>query len=542
MCRKACCRREVCVCFGKGVRNLDRVKGIAGVLAIFLIFSPLVLARDYIEVWPEGWSEITPLFKTSIFADRFYAVSDTSGTSFLSVDGVYFRELDLTYRLLQGDALVEEVILRHRAEIDSACLGVDHEGRRHILWLERSPEINSVNYTALEVPYAGHESTVLLETRNMIQDLAAYQGDESIYAVWSEREQYFQIRCAEIRGGELVQIETVTDTPDMSVRPSILVDEEGTVHLAWMETTQIGVDIVYSRRTGEGWSVPRKVGSGSVQDIQQGGSIAVAAFGDDVHFAWSALPPNSNSLHIYLNKADAGGRTGSPSLTAAGSRARFVSGIDRPELVWQGIGPFGAQIQYRDEQGNETNLTVGRKGAFRPEAYGQGSYRYVYWLQAEPDGGYRVYGINNEFPKPISLWRRMGLDEQSPLYHALFLFVSTFMLAAVYTIGNFGPLAAAGLIYALLHRFGPYARQGLLYQTALLGALMTVLRRLPIPGVQPRFFGAFHHGLAYALATLGTFLILRKARGSRLFVTLGILILWMLLYQFFALIPQTILR
>ena len=95
------------------------------------------------------------MFKTSIFADRFYAVSDTSGTSFLSVDGVYFRELDLTYRLLQGDALVEEVILRHRAEIDSACLGVDHEGRRHILWLERSPEINSVNYTALEVPYAG---------------------------------------------------------------------------------------------------------------------------------------------------------------------------------------------------------------------------------------------------------------------------------------------------------------------------------------------------------------------------------------------------
>ena len=81
--------------------------------------------------------------------------------------------------------------------------------------------------------------------------MAAYQGDESIHAVWSEREQYFQIRCAEIRGGELVQIETVTDTPDMSVRPSILVDEEGDSTSGLDETTQMGVDIVYSRRTGK---------------------------------------------------------------------------------------------------------------------------------------------------------------------------------------------------------------------------------------------------------------------------------------------------
>ena len=542
MCRKACCWREVCVCFRKGVRDLNRIKCIAGVLAILLIVSPFVLARDYIEVWPEGWSEITPLFNTSIFSDRFFVAHDEAGTSFLSVDGVYFRELDLTYRLFKDQAEAEEVVLRKGAEITNAYMGLDGKGRRHILWLERSSGSYTINYAALEVPYGGHKSFALIETGNTVQDLAAFQVGESIYAVWSERDRYFQIRFAEIRDGEVVHLETVTDTPNVSVRPSIIADKQGLLHIAWMETTQIGVDIFYTRRVEDGWLTPRKVGTGSVQDIQQGGSIALGVFDDEVHLVWSALPPSSNNLHVYMAKADSLGELSSPALAAVGSRARFLAGVDRPELVWQGIGPFGAQVHYRDHEGNDTNLTVGRKGAFRPEAYGKDGFRYGYWLQAEPNGSYRVYGINNEFPKAMSLWRRIGLDEQAPLYHVLFLFVSAFMLAGVYTIGNFGVVIVAGLIYGLLQRVGAYKRQGLFYQVALLGTLLTAIRRLPIPAVQPRFFGAVHHGLAYILATLGTFVILRKVRQRGLFLTIGILILWMLLYQFFALIPQTILR
>jgi hypothetical protein len=142
----------------------------------------------------------------------------------------------------------------------------------------------------------------------------------------------------------------------------------------------------------------------------------------------------------------------------------------------------------------------------------------------------------------MSLWRRVGLDEKSPFYHLVFLFMSTFMLAAVYTITNLGVLAAAGVIWALLQRIGAYRRQGVFYQIAILSVLILVVRRLPIPAVSPRFFGIVHHGLSYALATLGTFVILRKVRQKGLFLTIGILILWMVLYSFFALVPQTILR
>lgn len=512
------------------------------VLAILLLLSPAILAKDYIEVWPEGWSEVIPLFKTSIFADRFFVTHDPHGVSFLSVDGVYFKELDLTYRLVQDFEVIEEVVLRRQGEIGSSFLGVDEEGGRHVLWLERSPSGNTISYTNFGVPYDGHESVILVQTGNTIQDLAAFQDGGVTHMVWSERDRYFQIRYAQVKDGGVIFLETVTNTADVSVRPSITVDERGVVHLAWMETTQVGVDISYSNRRESGWSVSRRLGEGSVQDIQQGGSIAMAGFGEDVYMAWSALPRNSSRLSIFLTKVNAQGRLETPAFVAAGSRPKFVSGSKEPELVWQGSGTFGAQVNYFDQGSSITNLTVGRKGAFRPEAYYKNGFRYVYWLQAEADGSYFVYGIDNENPKAMSLWRKIGIDERAPLSHVFFLFMSTFMLAAVYAVTNLGVMAVVGFIYALLQKFLAYQKQGLFYQVALLGTLLMVVRRLPIPAVHPQFFGLVHHGLSYALATLGTFVILRKARQGGLFLTLGMLIIWMFLFQFFALIPQTILR
>lgn len=524
------------------MRVLVRVKRYALALAILLLLASAVFAKDYIEVWPEGWSEITPLFGTSIFADRFFVVQDDAGTSFLSVDGLYFKELDLTYRLIQEHTVVEEVVLRPRAEIESAFLGADSSHKRYALWIERSPAGNSVNLTTFEVPYEGHESAAMVQTTNAIQDLAAFQMDKTTYVVWSERDTFFQIRYAKIVDGTVVVTETVTGTPDISIRPNIVVDDTGTIHIAWMETTESGVEIRYSRRLDDGWGVPRVVGEGSVQDIQQGGRIAMATFDDEVCLAWSAMPRTSSRLAVFMARVNALGELSVATPVALGTKVQFVTGVQQPEIVWQGVGTFGAQVNYRDQNGDITNLTVGRKGAFRPEAYGQEDFRYVYWLQAEPDGRFVVHGINSEFPKAMSLWRRVGLDEKSPFYHLVFLFMSTFMLAAVYTITNLGVLAAAGVIWALLQRIGAYRRQGVFYQIAILSVLILVVRRLPIPAVSPRFFGIVHHGLSYALATLGTFVILRKVRQKGLFLTIGILILWMVLYSFFALVPQTILR
>ena len=520
---------------------LDRVRTIALIAVIFLLVSPATWAREYIEVWPEGWSEVTPLFGTSIFVDRFFVAHDSFGTSFLSVDGVYFKELNLTYRLIVKGNVVEEVVLRPQAEIGGAYLGLDENGERHILWLERSPAGNTINYTTFAVPYRGHEPAALVTTTNTIQDLAAFQRGDVAHVVWSEREGHFQIRYAQIEKGDMILLETVTDTSDLSVKPSIAVDQRGTAHLAWMETTQAGVEISYSRRVGSSWIQPRKVGEGSVQDIQQGGSIALTTFTDQVYLAWSALPRNSSALAVFLASINAQGGIATPTVLAPGTRAQYVRGAQEPEMVWQGVGPFGAQVNYLSDDGQITNLSVGRKGALRPEAVSIDGYGYVYWLHAQPDGGFVVHGINNEFPKGISLWRRMGIDEDTPLYHLAFLLVSTFMLAAVYTIMNIGVVVVAGVLHTLLQKIAAYRGRGLFYQVALLGTLMVAIRRLPIPAGHPEFFGLIHYGLSYALATMGTFVILRDVKQRGLFVTIGIMIIWMLLYQFFALIPQTIL-
>ena len=117
-----------------------------------------------------------PLFNTSIFLDRFFVTHDAEGTSFLSADGTYYKELDLTYRLVQNGRIAEEVVLRSQAELDSAFLGLDGTGGRHVLWLEQSPAGNNISYTSFGVPYAGHEVVTVLATGSIIQDLAAHQA------------------------------------------------------------------------------------------------------------------------------------------------------------------------------------------------------------------------------------------------------------------------------------------------------------------------------------------------------------------------------
>lgn len=525
---------------------LERVKAIFIVFAILLLLSPAALARDYIEVWPEGWSDITTPFTTSIFADRFFVASDNAGVSFLSVDGLYFKELDLAYRFMRDSVIQEEIILRAKAEIESAYFGLDENGQRHVVWIERSAEGNSINYTAFHAPYTGHEISPFILTNHTIQDLVAVQVGKTTHVAWSEREGYFQIKYAQIEGGALKVLETVTDTVELSVRPGITVDGQGNTHISWLEATPLGFDLRYSKRSETGWSPHRKVGEGSTQDLQQGGSIAMAAFGNEIYILWSTMPRNSGSLAIHLAQVKANGDISTPIALTSGTRGQFVAGTEEPEVVWQGVGIFGAQVNhgyFRDGRLQEiTNLTVGRKGAFRPEAFAQGDFRYVYWLQARAQSGFEVAGINNQFPKEISIWRKMGLDEQAPIYHILFLCLSTLMLAGVYTILNMGVLITGGIIYSVLQRFGAYHKQPLFYQVALLATLLVVIRRLPIPAGNPQFFGLVHYGLSYALATLGTFFILRKVKQSGLFLTASILLIWMFLFQFFALIPQSILR
>lgn len=529
----------------KGVIVLKRT-GICQYLLIVsvLIFSISVQAKEYIEIWPEGWSEVEPLFSTSIYADRFSVEHDDLGTSTSSVDGLYFRELDLTYRLIRNSTIQEEIVLVEKRELDNPVLGLDSQGNRHLVWLERSLGGNSLSYAQISVPYKGHEQTVFLETKNTIQDLAAIQDDSVTHLVWSERDPYFQINYGRLENRELVDVATITDSTDLSVRPNIVLDKEGTPYIIWYETTSVSVQVFYSKKEDNGWSQPFRVGVGSILDIQEGGTIALTARDDQIYAAWAALPRNSNRLFIHLVEI-AEGKSSQPIILEPGSRPRFVEGMSDFQLVWQGVGQFGAQIHHgvlREGQIVEkTNLTVGRKMAFRPEVVSQNGFLYIYWLQADPNRGFRLHEINNQFPKTITLWRKIGLDESAPLIHSFFIGVSTFMLSLVYTFMNLGVLIVGGLIFALLQRWDAYKKQPLFYQVLLAAVLLVVISQFPIAVGKPRYFGLIHYALSFFLATLGTYSLMRSVKDKGAFVYAAIFVLWMILFNFFSLLPQNIL-
>lgn len=178
--------------------------------------------------------------------------------------------------------------------------------------------------------------------------------------------------------------------------------------------------------------------------------------------------------------------------------------------------------------------------AFRPEVVTQNGFLYVYWLQAD-ERGFRLSEINNQFPKALTLWRRVGLDESAPLAHVFFLTVSTLMLALVYTMTNVGVLLLGGLLFAFLQRWEVYRRQPVFYQVLLAAVFLVLLGQTRIPGVNPRFFGMVHYGLSFGLATFGTYFALRYAKERGLFVYSAMFLLWMVLYQFFSLLPQNVL-
>lgn len=525
-----------------------KTKSVGCLVILLLLFSNPVVARDYIEVWPQDWSDVTPLFKTSIFANRFFVKNDSLGASYLSTDGLYFKELDLVYRTVNRQAIEQEVVLRSKAELHGLFLGIDDRSNRHVVWSEKAENGYSINYTHFSIPYTDHMHHIIYTSNNTVQDIAAFQENNIIHLVWSERDKYFQIKYAQISNNELQFVETVTDTNDISVKPSIILNDRGIPHVFWMETSDSqGVKILHaSRLSNNQWSMPTKIGLGTVQDIKQGGVIELARYGPEIFALWASTHRGGNNLYVSLVKFDSSGEISEQEFLAAGSRARFVDGTTEPQLVWQSDGQFGTEIRYAkyidDHLDDEINLSVGRRGAFRPEAYCIDSNVYVSWLHADPEQGYVLHEINNEYPKKITTWRKVGIDEQAPFAHLLYVFISTFMMAMVYTVLNIVVMLVGGIIYGLVLRYNIYAEQSFFYRLSLLSIILMVVSRFPIPAVSASFFGLIHHGLAYVLALIGTYLLMRGVKNRGAFVNIATIIIWMYLFQYFSLIPEVILR
>jgi hypothetical protein len=144
------------------------------------------------------------------------------------------------------------------------------------------------------------------------------------------------------------------------VQPDIAVDDNGTVHFAWIETSTSAVR--YRSRTGSGtWS--------SIQDIDSPGSAPSIAFAKDgstryLHLAW--VDDASDEIQYRRGQISGGtttwgtarafaggslGTAGSPSVDASGSKV---------VLVWDaviGSGDYAVAYNYSSDNGTTWQLS-----------------------------------------------------------------------------------------------------------------------------------------------------------------------------------------
>lgn len=529
-----------------GIIRGDGMRKIGFIVLILLLTVTIPEIGEAFRPWPEGWSDLSQLFSTSLSSNQIAVLQDESGTSFLTLDGTYFQRLNLVLRNYVNDVLERETVFVEGAELASPILLSGDAGQRHLLWIERSSGSNAIHFGEVQLSSGEFHSDPLWITSNAVQDLAAIRTDAGdLHMVWSERSNAFQIMYGTYKGGVL-EVRQLSSTVDASsVRPSLIQDNDGIIHIFWFESSQLGVEVHYAGWDGEEFVGRAVVGRGAVSDIQQGGFIALGNTAEGIAVVWSAAAQGSPSPHLYVSYLRKSGEFSSPKALAVGARPSFVIG-STGDLVWQVGSSDGTDVYYGRLDGEDLDdqvvLSVGKQGAFRPTALLGGDGRTdVYWLQAQEQGGYALYNINNRFPKQLTVWDKVGIDSDYPWAHLVFVVGSNIMLTLVYFLTSLGVTLPGLSAYLLLLRIRTYRNSSLLWQVALCGVLLALIERIGIPGAFPKYFGAVHYGISFGVATLGTYLMAKGGRARGDFAHVLIVLGWMYLFLFFRLLPQSIL-
>jgi len=181
---------------------------------------------------------------------------------------------------------------------ESASIAVGPDGTVYVTWDEFTNTTNNVfyrtkpaggNWTPTECislqscEYSALASICVDHEGNVH---AAMTGLDSSYNSFI----YYKMKPA---GGNWTPEELVTyDSPGQPFLPTVAVDSKGTIHIAWMETTNAGYNgnIFYKiKPSGGNWTHAEQVSDSSMLGIYQ--SLAIDT-DDNVHVTWSDLSSN----------------------------------------------------------------------------------------------------------------------------------------------------------------------------------------------------------------------------------------------------------
>jgi hypothetical protein len=174
--------------------------------------------------------------------------------------------------------------------------------------------------------------------------------DNSINVVWSdtsggEKNADIYYSCSKDGGktwgkNPLLPADNISQTPAISSEPTISAGPDGTLHVAWRDTTlsKAHPDIFYVRRLKGSWSKPVDVSNNSGVSFDP---VITCGPSGKVYMAWSDNSKHENSPDIFCAEASGGGGFDPPvdvSNTPGVSNAPdlAVDATGRVALVWSG--------------------------------------------------------------------------------------------------------------------------------------------------------------------------------------------------------------
>lgn len=185
----------------------------------------------------------------------------------------------------------------------------------------------------------------LLDPSENASHPAVASREGSAWVVWirTDAQGRSSLAAARWRGSRLTRPEVLPATPGEPGRPAITLDAAGAPAVVWAATDEADTEIWLSRRTSEGWALPRKLTDNEVPDEHP--SIGVDARGLLV-VAWASFTPSGYIPWALSETRNGVGRPQQLDDAAAGS-PRVVGGSNGM-VAWPSI--HAAHYELRSAQ------------------------------------------------------------------------------------------------------------------------------------------------------------------------------------------------
>ncbi len=381
--------------------------GVLGIIAVFVIVVSLV---SVVFAYPEGWGDDIRLtfdpdnsWYPSLAVDSNNNVHIAWNDDRDGNEEIYYTKLDNN-----GNTLVEDRRLTFAPAASYVpSLALDSNNNVHIAWNDDRDGNYEIYYTKLD-----NNGNTLVEDRRLTFAPAdswapslALDSNNNVHIAWRDdrdgnREIYYT--KLDNDGNTLVDDRRLTFDPAYSYRPSLAVDSNNNVHIAWWDSRDGGTEIYYTKLDNNGNTLvdDRRLTFDPASSRYP--SLALDS-NNNVHIAWEDYRHGNSNSEIYYTKLDNNGNTlvddrrltFDPAYSSWPSLA--LDSNNNVHIAWHDDRDGNYEIYYTklDNNGNtlvdDTRLTFDPAGSVVPSlALDSNNNVHIAWHDSR-DGNAEIY-------------------------------------------------------------------------------------------------------------------------------------------------------